>query len=178
LALLIFLALNAGTVGRYLFPLPYRQAIFSEAAGAGVDRYLLAAMVKTESDFNPGAVSVKGARGLMQVMPETGKWVADQKNIENYSPDLLFNAETNIKIGAYYVAHLLDECNGSTVLMLGAYNAGIGNVQKWIEQGQWNGEKGRVDQIPFPETRQFIRKVLFYQQLYHYLYGNNPAGGK
>jgi soluble lytic murein transglycosylase len=51
-------------------------------------------------------------------------------------------------------------------------------VQKWIEQGQWNGEKGRVDQIPFPETRQFIRKVLFYQQLYHYLYGNNPAGGK
>lgn len=173
--LLVLLVLNAGNIGRFFFPVPYRQDIFREAAGAGVDGCLLAAMVKTESDFNPAAVSVKGARGLMQVMPETGRWVADQKGISNYSHDLLFNPETNITIGAYYVRHLLDEYGGSTVLMLGSYNAGTGNVKKWIDQGLWKGEKAKVDQIPFPETRQFIRKVLFYQQVYSYLYDDKPT---
>lgn len=177
-ALLVLLFLNAGDIGRLFFPVPYRQAIFSQAAGAGVDRCLLAAMIKTESNFNPGAVSKKGARGLMQVMPETGRWVAGQKGINNYSHDLLFNPEKNIEIGAYYVGHLLEEYNGSTVMMLGAYNAGTGNVKKWVEQGQWNGDKSKVDRIPYPETRQFIRKVLFYQQVYSYLYRNQPTSGK
>ncbi|HBV95895.1 MAG: lytic transglycosylase [Peptococcaceae bacterium BICA1-7] len=177
-ALLILLFLNADNIGRMVFPVPYRQIIFSQAAGTGLDPYLLAAMVKTESNFNPGAVSIKGARGLMQVMPETGRWVAGQKGVNNYSHDLLFIPEKNIQIGAYYVGHLLENYKGNTVMMLGAYNAGTGNVKKWVEQGQWNGEKSRVDRIPYPETRQFIRKVLFYQQVYSYLYRDQPITDK
>ncbi|MFZ5651947.1 MAG: lytic transglycosylase domain-containing protein [Bacillota bacterium] len=158
-------------------PIPYRNTIFREAANTGIDGFLLAAMVKTESNFEPGAVSVKGARGLMQIMPETGRWVAGRRGMPNYSPDLLFNPEYNIKIGSLYVAELYKEYNGDTVLVLAAYNAGHGNVNKWIEEDYWTGKRGNIDQIPFPETRQFIRKVLFYQQAYRYLY-NTDTGEK
>lgn len=167
--LLILLFINAGNIGRFLLPISYRQVIFKEAAGAGLDGYLLAAIVKTESNFNPRAVSPKGARGLMQIMPETGKWVAGKRGLEGYDPDLLFNPEYNIKIGAWYISELYREYNGDTVLMLAAYNAGRGNVNKWLGQN-WTGEQSSIDRIPFPETRQFIRKVLFYQQAYKYLY--------
>lgn len=170
LALLLLLFFNAGNIGRFFFPIPYRQMIFREAAGAGLDSYLIAAMVKTESNYNPGAVSVKGARGLMQIMPETGKWVAGKKGLQGFDPDLLFNPEYNVKIGVWYISELYREYNGDTVLVLAAYNAGRGNVNKWLNQNNWTGDRGSIDQIPFPETRQFIRKVLFYQQVYRYLY--------
>lgn len=169
LLLLLVLFFNAGDIARFFLPVPYREIIFREAAGAGIDSYLLAAIVKTESNFNSRAVSPKGARGLMQIMPETGRWVADRNGIRNFEPDLLFNPEYNIKLGARYVAELYKEYDGDTVLMLAAYNAGRGNVNKWLGQ-KWTGEKDSIDQIPFPETRQFIRKVLFYQQAYSYLY--------
>lgn len=168
--LLVLLVINAGDIGRFIFPLPYRQMIFGEAASAGLDACLVAAIVKTESNFSPGAVSVKGARGLMQIMPETGKWVAGKKGLQGYDPDLLFNPEYNVKIGVWYVAELYREYRGDTVLVLAAYNAGHGNVERWLEQHSWTGERESIDQIPFPETRQFIRKVLFYQQVYRYLY--------
>jgi len=169
---LILLLFNAGNIGRFVFPIPYRQVIFKEAEVTGIDGYLLAAITKTESNFNPTAVSVKGARGLMQIMPDTGKWVAGQKGMPNYNSDLLFNPEFNISIGAYYVSDLYKEYNGDTVMVLAAYNAGRGNVKKWLEEKIWIGDRNNIDQIPFPETRQFIRKVLFYQQTYRYLY--NP----
>lgn len=168
--LLILVILYSGDIGRYFFPIPYRQAIFREAGVEGLDGFLVAAIVKTESNFNPGAVSVKGARGLMQVMPETGKWVAGKRGMQGFDPDLLFNPEYNLKIGAWYVTDLYREYGGETILMLAAYNAGRGNVNKWLEQNRWTGERGSIDRIPFPETRQFIRKVLFYQQVYKFLY--------
>lgn len=175
--LLILLIVNAGSIGRFFLPIYYRQVIFQEAAAAGLDGYLLAAIIKTESNFNPRAVSPKGARGLMQIMPETGKWVAGQKGLEGYSPDLLFNPEYNLKIGAWYVSELYREYDGDTVLMLAAYNAGRGNVNKWLDQ-TWTGEQGSIDRIPYPETRQFIRKVLFYQKAYRFFYASAFDGKK
>jgi len=173
--LLLLLFFNAGNIGRFIFPLPFRQVIFREAAMAGVDGTLVAAIIKTESNFDPGAVSVKGARGLMQVMPETGRWAAGKKGLPGYTPDLLFNPEYNLKIGVWYVSELYREYNGDVVLMLAAYNAGRGNVNKWLEQNSWTGDRNNIDQIPYPETRQFIRKVLFYQQTYRYLYIASPG---
>lgn len=168
--LLLLVIFYSGDIGRYFFPIPYLQVIFREAEGAGLDDCLLAAIVKTESNFNPGAVSVKGARGLMQVMPETGKWVAGKRGMQGFDPDLLFNPEYNLKIGVWYVSDLYRQYGGDTILMLAAYNAGRGNVNKWLEQNRWTGERSSIDRIPFPETRQFIRKVLFYQQVYKFLY--------
>lgn len=175
LGILLLLVFNAGNIGRFIFPIAYRQIVFREAAGAGLDSFLIAAIVKTESNFDPGAVSVKGARGLMQIMPETGKWVAGKKGLQGFDPDLLFNPEYNVKIGVWYISELYREYNGDTVLVLAAYNAGRGNVNKWLAQNNWTGDRGSIDQIPFPETRQFIRKVLFYQQAYRYLYSSTSS---
>lgn len=168
--LIFLLFLNAGNIARFFFPIPYRSIIFNEAIKAGTDPYLIAAVVKTESSFNPKAVSRKGALGLMQIMPETGKWVAQEANLTGYSPENLLNPEYNVMIGVWYISDLLREYDNDTVLALAAYNAGHGNVNKWLKQHKWDGNKDSLDQIPFPETRQFVRKVLFYQQLYSYLY--------
>lgn len=178
LVLFLFLFLNAGNIGRILFPIHYQQLIFREAAGAGLDGHLLAAIVKTESDFEPGAVSVKGARGLMQIMPETGRWMAGKKGLQDYSPELLFSPEYNVRIGVWYIEELYREYRGDTLLVLAAYNAGSGNVNKWLEQNSWAGDHGSIDRIPFPETRQFIRKVLFYQKAYKYLYNGDSGKSK
>lgn len=167
---LVVLVINSENIARYFSPIPYREIIFKEAADAGVDRYLLAAIVKTESNYDPMAVSVKGARGLMQIMPDTGKWVAEQRN-QGFSDDQLFNPQYNVRIGALYVSDLYKEFQGNTILVLAAYNGGQGNVKKWQKNNNWTGDRSSIDQIPFPETRQFVRKVLFYQQMYKRLYG-------
>lgn len=170
LIIVLVVLVNAGNIARYFAPILYRDIIFKEAANADLDRYLLAAIVKTESNYDPLAVSVKGARGLMQIMPDTGKWVAEQRN-QGFSNDQLFNPQYNVRIGSLYVSDLYKEFHGNTILVLAAYNAGQGNVKKWQKNNNWSGDRNSIDQIPFPETRQFVRKVLFYQQVYKRLYG-------
>lgn len=169
---LILLAaiLNADRLHRFYYPFPYQSLIFKYASAYNQDPYLLAAMMKAESNFDPRAVSPKGARGLMQIMPETGQAIALQLDYSNFSPDKLFEPETNIKFGAWYLADLNNEFNGSTVLMLAAYNGGRGNVREWIKGTKTPGGIASIDQIPFPETRNYVKKVLSYQKLYTRLY--------
>ncbi|MCL6560983.1 MAG: lytic transglycosylase domain-containing protein, partial [Firmicutes bacterium] len=131
---------------------------------------LLAAVMKTESNFNSRAVSDKGARGLMQVMPDTGRWIAKQMGEPVFDPDRLFDPETSIKLGAWYIADLKREFRGDAVLILAAYNGGRGNVKEWISKNGLSAGEGSIDRIPFPETRQYVRKVLIYQKVYKYLY--------
>jgi soluble lytic murein transglycosylase len=135
-----------------------------------LERSLLAAVVKTESNFQSGAISPKGAIGLMQVMPDTGKWAAQKSNIGNFTTDRLFEPEYNISIGAWYLADLKREFNGELTLMLAAYNGGRGNVKKWLNDEYHNNPKQSLEKVPFPETRQFVRKVLWYRKVYGYLY--------
>ncbi len=178
--ILIYVLFHLGDIGRMLYPLPYKDTIFYYADANDLDRFLLAAVVKTESNFDPLAVSPKGAVGLMQVMPDTGKWAAQKSGIGGYSNDRLFDPEYNISIGSWYLADLKSEFNGDVVLMLAAYNGGRGNVKKWLEKENWTGRTGNLEQVPFPETRQFVRKVIWYRKVYGYLYGdkaenNGPA---
>ncbi|AEG14194.1 Lytic transglycosylase catalytic [Desulfofundulus kuznetsovii DSM 6115] len=163
--------LNIDHLGRLIYPFPYRETVMEYAAGRGLDPYLVAAVIKTESNFNPRATSRRGARGLMQVMPETGTWAAKKMGLSCYHPDLLYDPEFNIRIGTWYLADLYRTFDRDTILALAAYNGGQGNVQKWLEQQHWTGEKSKLDQIPFAETREFVRKVLWNYQVYRYLYG-------
>ncbi|WP_341473917.1 lytic transglycosylase domain-containing protein [Desulfofundulus thermobenzoicus] len=173
---LILLAMwNIDHLGRIFYPFPYRETVMNYAAGNGLDPFLVAAIIKTESNFNPRATSRRGARGLMQVMPETGTWAAEKMGLTHYHPDLLYDPEFNIRLGTWYLADLYRTFNRDTTLVLAAYNGGRGNVQKWLEQQHWTGEKSKLDQIPFPETRQFIRKVLWNYRVYSYLYGETTA---
>lgn len=170
LVLTLLLILNLDHIGRVVYPFPYRETVMEHAKSRGLDPYLVAAIIKTESSFNPRATSPRGARGLMQVMPETGTWVAQKIGLSYYHPDLLYDPEINILIGTWYLADLYQTFHEKTILVLAAYNGGRGNVHKWLEQEHWTGEESKLDQIPFPETREFVRKVLWNYRVYRYLY--------
>lgn len=175
IALILLVAIfNADSIWRFFYPLPYHDLILKYARAYNQDPYLLSAMMKAESNFNPRAVSEKGARGLMQIMPETGQSVAGQLGYRDFSPDQLFIPEININIGAWYLSDLGDEFNGNVILMLAAYNGGPGNVTEWLEADKSGGIK-EIDQIPFPETRHYIQKVLMYHKIYTRLY--SQGGG-
>lgn len=173
LVLLVAL-LNADSIWRFFYPLPYYDLTLKYATAHNQDPYLLSAMMKAESSFQPRAVSEKGARGLMQIMPGTGQAVAGQLGYSDFNADLLFIPEININIGACYLAGLENEFNGNVTLMLAAYNGGIGNVMEWIAADK-SGGINEIDQIPFPETRHYIKKVLKYQEIYTRLYSQGGS---
>jgi soluble lytic murein transglycosylase len=172
--LTVFLLTNKG-FWRIIYPLPYKEIIYSEAAKNNVDPLLVAAIIKSESDFNPAAESSVGARGIMQIMPDTGAWVAKKMGMSRFEPDDLFDANTNIKIGCWYINNLNQEFAGNKILVVAAYNGGIGNVKGWLQKDQWSGEHGTVEQIPFEETREYIKRVLKAYSRYRFLYLEQPV---
>lgn len=153
-----------------LYPVPYRDLIWRYATENNLDPYLVAAVIKVESNFRPDAVSSKGAVGLMQVMPDTARWAAGRMGIPAPTTGELSDPETNIRIGTWYLAALQTEF-GNWVLSLAAYNAGRGVVRDWVDNGVLAGHNPVADQIPFGETKSFVRRVLQAQQRYRQLYG-------
>lgn len=173
LILIVFLITQIDNIGRKLYPFPYRETITYHATAHIIDPILLAAIIKTESNFNPKALSTAGARGLVQIMPDTGDWIANQMSLLDFDADKLYHPETNIKMGAWYLADLTKAFHNNQTMVLAAYNAGRGNVSKWIDNHQWTGYEKDIDQIPFPETRHYVRKVTWNYKVYHYLYNKS-----
>lgn len=180
LVYLVILVFAAGLGGRLalhkLYPLGYRDAIDRWSRAYGLDPYLVAAVIRAESRFRPEATSPEGARGLMQVMPATGRWAAEQLGLP-FEPDYLYNPDYNIRIGCWYLATLLGEFGGDVVTALAAYNGGLTNVRRWLDEQRWTGERHTLDQIPFSETRRYVDVVLKSQQRYYWLYGEWRYGG-
>lgn len=162
--LLVFLGAIAlfgiHTALKWLYPVEYEDEVAAYSRQFNVDPLLVTAMIKVESAFDPDAVSRSGARGLMQIMPDTGEWVAGQMGMESFDINRLFDPETNIQIGVWYFASLRRQFNDNVVLALAAYNGGRGNVAQWIDRDIWSGEEEDLEDIPFPETRAYVRKVL------------------
>lgn len=176
LAVVVLLVAAAVLGGLWLlyrwYPLTYEAIILERARENGLDPYLVAAVIRAESRFRPQATSMQGARGLMQIMPETGKWAADQMKIA-FHADYLYDPDYNIRVGCWYLANLLKEFEGDPVLALAAYNGGRSNVRKWLNENQWTGEHHTLDQIPFKETRYYVAAVLRDYQRYLWLYGQH-----
>ncbi len=172
LLVLTVLLLFAGSnwLGRIFYPYPYQDLIVSEATKYHIDPFLVASIIKAESNYRPDARSVKGARGVMQIMPETGKWIASQIGMKNFREEDLDQPAFNIKLGCWYLASLYKEFQGNTVLVLAAYNGGRGNVKQWLAEKRWSGTKFELEQIPFPETRSYVNKVLKNYKIYRNLY--------
>lgn len=157
----------------FTYPFSYRTTIQQNASANDLDPYLVAAVVRTESHFRARATSAQGARGLMQIMPETGAWVAKQLDLP-FQPEMLYDPDYNLKIGCWYLAHLLKQFDGDQVLALAAYNGGQSNVMKWLQENQWTGEHQTLHQIPFGETRQYVANVLRDHKRYQLLYKEWP----
>lgn len=166
--LTVFALYNAG---RSLYPLKYEELVEKYSERYDLDPFLVLAVIKVESSFRHNAVSHKNARGLMQITEGTGKWGADKIGLKEYTAEKLFEPEANIHIGCWYLSSLYNQF-GDTDLVLAAYNAGSGNVTKWLEDEELSSDGRELDRIPFKETEKYIRKVKNSYIIYKKLYEN------
>ena len=159
------------TQKKVLYPFPYRAEIEKYSRNYNVDKFLAVSVMKVESNFHDDARSGSGAVGLMQLMPETAGWIAYCLNEETPSISEMHDSEKNIKYGIWYLAELQDEFFGNDILALAAYNAGRGNVQRWIQENGWKKDFSDIDAIPYDETRNYVKRVLQCREKYSELYG-------
>lgn len=164
-SLFVFLNLK-NVILRQLYPKYYSEYVEQYAKEYNLDVNIVFAIIKNESNFNKDISSNKGAIGLMQIMQETGNEVASKLNIGTAN---LSDAKTNIQIGTKYFSELYQRYN-NVELALAAYNAGAGNVDKWVEKGIINSSGDNVENIPFKETNMYVRKVIQSEKIYETLY--------
>ncbi|MGF7056525.1 soluble lytic murein transglycosylase [Brassicibacter mesophilus] len=169
--LAIFVAAsNFKWIGRILYPVNYGEYIIDFSEKYDVDPFLVSAIIRVESKYYKDAISHKGARGLMQVAPITGKWACQEIGIDNYSDELLFDPKINIEIGCWYLSKLFKQFNDDTELVIAAYNGGSGNVSKWLKDKRYSVDGEKLDNIPFKETELYVKKVLKSYAIYSRLY--------
>ena len=149
-----------------LYPKDYLEYVESASKKYEVEENLIFAIIKNESNFENTSSSHKGAQGLMQLMEETANEIANKIGIENVD---LSDPKTNIEIGTYFYAYLFNKYNDEG-LALAAYNAGAGNVDKWINSGQLEKDGSNIENIPYKETNMYVRKVLQTVKIYEYIY--------
>ena len=155
----------------YLYPQKYQEYVYKYSQELGIDPMLTYAIIKAESNFNEDVVSSSGAVGLMQLMEKTAEEQARRLNIE-YTKEILCNPELNLKLGLNYFNTLLDYFNQNYILAFAAYNAGLGNVEKWIASGTIKQDGSDIENIPFKETNMYVRKVIKNYEIYKELYLN------
>ena len=172
LILIVFLIVFKDKIQRIFYPKSYEEFVSIYSDEYGVDENLVFAVIKAESNFKEDAVSHKDALGLMQIMKETAEDVARKYNIEidfNNSEKEILNVQNNIKIGTKYLAVLLEKYKNKEVAVA-AYNAGIGTVDNWIEKGIIKSDGSDIENIPYKETNNYVRKILRNYKIYQDLY--------
>jgi soluble lytic murein transglycosylase len=153
------------------FPLPYRTALESESRTRGLDPFLVAALIRQESEFNPKAISRARAYGLTQVLPSTGRQISRRAGVTRFSTSMLLQPETNLKLGSYYLKTLLDQHGGKWERTLASYNAGKTRTDLWSTWAEYREPAEFIESVPFTETRNYIQIVLRNADVYRRLYG-------
>ncbi len=168
----------AGIVARPLFqkaiahlslPLQYQSIIRTQAAADHIDPALIAAVIYAETRFDSRA-SPTGAEGLMQIEPATAQFLARRSGATTFRTADLWHPAVNIAYGSYYLRYLLDEFGGSKLLALAAYNGGDANAQQWLSSSGGSVRSFTAGDIPFPQTRAYVEKVLSAQRAYRKTY--------
>jgi soluble lytic murein transglycosylase len=156
-------------VWRLVYPAAARDTIVEASKKADLDPTLVAALIRQESNFNPGARSAVGARGLMQVMPAVGKAMAPSLGITDWNPDILYDPGINIEFGVQHLAPLV-RSQSSIVRTLAAYNAGASRVKRWATRRGADDPEIFTERIPFAETKDYVKSVLRNRAFYRALY--------
>jgi soluble lytic murein transglycosylase len=154
-----------------LFPRPYWTDLKRFSVANGLDPYLVASLIRQESEFNPLAVSRANAVGLMQLLPKTGRVVAKQESLRRYNSSELFSPSVNLELGTRYFRGMVDKFGGSFEHALAAYNAGSDRVEEWMGQGPYRDSPEFVESIPFTETREYVMAIMRNASVYRQLYG-------
>lgn len=145
---------------RILFPEPYWETIKTESEKNHLDPYLVASLIRQESEFNPSVVSYANAYGLMQLLPSVGRAMAREEGMGHFQTFQLLNPETNIRLGTRYLRKMLDHFGGVEEYALAAYNAGDNRVEDWEAAGPYQGMDEFVESIPFTQTREYVQAIL------------------
>lgn len=179
IAFLILLFFQTDWLSRMMYPVKYEQSIRISAGEHGVDPILMTSIIRVESNFKPNLVSAKKATGLMQIMPDTANWIIEQAGYTELTKERLAQEEVNIHLGAWYIKHLYDYFGNYAkdkpdethmAIVIAAYNAGPGNVEKWLHEGVWDGSLDQSKLIPFGETRHYLQRVMYYYGKYEAIY--------
>lgn len=157
---------------RLAFPLPYRAEFERSARQHNLDPFLLVALARQESEFDPRAVSPSNARGLTQVLPGTGRELSRKLQIKPFSTARLFQPAVNLQLGAYYLRSIADSFEGRWEATLAGYNAGPARVKSWLTWAEFREPAEFVESIPFRETRNYVQIVLRNADLYRRIYAN------
>ncbi len=182
--LILALAIAAGLISNQIWlaieesthPIPYRDTVMRYSLEYEVPEHIIYAVMKTESGFDPDAVSSVGARGLMQMMKPTFEELTGDRYLREYlSFDDLFTPEVSIRYGVYYLRYLYDMF-GDWHCVLAAYNGGLGNVRKWLSDPDCADAEGNLTYIPFDETRSYVYKVEEAMDVYWDLYFSPEKG--
>ena len=151
----------------------YSEYVYKYSEENKVDPLLIFSIIKAESNFDKESISKSNAIGLMQLMEDTADEVANKINIEDFTKEKLFNPEVNIMLGTYYFSELIERYDGNTLIALVAYNAGIGKVDEWIDEGVIDINSSNIENIPYKETLMYVRKIVRDYKIYKDLYNNN-----
>jgi len=149
-----------------LYPLYYEDMIKERALEYEIDPLLVLAMIREESRFNTWNESVAGARGLMQIIFSTGEWIAQKVNLGEFNDEMLFDPKINIDLGCWYINYLEERFSNDSILVISGYNAGPGTTSKWLEKYDRTDLDNFVENIPYSETREHIKKVMKSYQMY------------
>ncbi len=165
------------TLLEVVYPFPHRELVTARSRELGLDPFLVAGLMRQESAFSPTIVSPAGAVGLMQVMPATGRQIANRIGPEGFRRDFLEAAELNVRMGTHFLAELLDRYDGETTLALSAYNAGPTRANRWRSFQEAEDPLRFTERIPFAETREYVKIVTRNRSLYRWLYDRDAGDG-
>ncbi|MGA8528280.1 MAG: transglycosylase SLT domain-containing protein [Acidobacteriaceae bacterium] len=154
---------------RILFPQMYWSDIKADAEKNGLDPYMVASLIRQETEFNPSAISNRSAYGLMQLLPSVGRAMAREEGIHHFETSELLNPATNIRLGTLYLRQMLEKFNNQPEYAFAAYNAGDDRVTDWQSIGNYHGMDEFVESIPFTETREYVQAILRNEQIYREL---------
>lgn len=172
LALIIFLKLIniQDIILKKIYVKDYSEYVYEYATEYNVDPLLVFAVIKAESNFKKDATSTSNAIGLMQLMENTAIETGEKVDEKINSKEELYNPKINVKIGIKYLSELLERYDGNLGIALAAYNAGIGNVTEWIQKGIIKKDGTNIENIPFKETNNYVRKILRDYEIYREIY--------
>jgi soluble lytic murein transglycosylase len=163
---------------RIVYPFPYRAMLVAEAREKDLDPFVVAALVRQESLFKARISSPVGARGLMQVMPETGRGLARGAGIDDWDAELLYQPEINAHLGTVFLAEQMRRWDGSLPAVFSAYNAGPHRIEAWQRFPEYGNEELFTERIPYRETRDYVKILTRNIAVYRGLYGERSAGSE
>lgn len=168
-AVIIFILLFTACLILYFYPVKHMDLINKYSEKYNLRPEFVCAVINTESGFDKNETSKKGARGLMQIMKTTADWVNSKEPIENYNYENIYDPELNIHIGCRYLSWLNEKYENNRTLVLAAYNAGTGNLAKWLSDEKYSSDGNTLTKIPFKETEDYVKKVNAAEKFYKYI---------